>query len=315
MLGRKRPRPTHEGRCDGPEVIELSDDDDDGGGGGAPTSAAAASPPPPQPSPPRRLAPLFTAAGAPQPKPKRLILIRHGVTEGYHIIDTPLSPEGRRQAAALGVGCEHLRQLDAVVVSPLRRALQTAVLALGQAWELQPVLLGEAAPGAGGEPAAPPRGAPGRRRLPMYVTPLARERLSTRGDVGTDWAPPAASGGGGAGAPPTPAELRPLVAPVLARLDRGWWARHHHVTLSAAAPAPVPAPRPPAGDASASALPPGALREPTDAFRRRVAALGAALRALPHGTVAVVAHAHTLRELAGSARLLGFCEVQVLPWR
>ncbi|MFM1769042.1 MAG: Phosphoserine phosphatase 1 [Verrucomicrobiota bacterium] len=62
--------------------------------------------------------------------PVRLVLLRHGeVEERYHRvfggrIDMNLSPRGHEQAAALAGYLRH-RPLDAVYVSPLRRAQQT----------------------------------------------------------------------------------------------------------------------------------------------------------------------------------------------
>ena len=66
----------------------------------------------------------------------RIYLIRHGETEMnikgcyYGITDAPLTDKGRRQAAMLG---RHFQDMvwDRVVVSPLSRARETALLAAG----------------------------------------------------------------------------------------------------------------------------------------------------------------------------------------
>ena len=61
----------------------------------------------------------------------RLLLIRHAHTQGYHIPNTPLSADGVQQAIELGtLLAEH--DFQAVIVSPLMRAMQTACIALGQ---------------------------------------------------------------------------------------------------------------------------------------------------------------------------------------
>jgi probable phosphoglycerate mutase len=91
---------------------------------------------------------LFVAAGfdvvrgrrAPAPpapaaatRPRRLVLVRHGETEwsatGRHTgrTDVPLTERGRAQAAALREALEGW-QFDAVLVSPLGRARETAEL-------------------------------------------------------------------------------------------------------------------------------------------------------------------------------------------
>ena len=69
---------------------------------------------------------------------ERLILIRHGDLgdrrRGRYIgrTDTPLSAEGRRQAAALAEPLVRLLNGESVFVSPLRRTRETAEFALGR---------------------------------------------------------------------------------------------------------------------------------------------------------------------------------------
>jgi broad specificity phosphatase PhoE len=321
--GQKRARPAE---SVGDAVVDLSRDDDSDGDCDRGAAAVAN-------KVPRRVPTLLS--GAP---PKRLVLIRHGETNGYHLRDTDLSPVGRAQAGALGT-YSALAGVEAVVVSPLTRALQTAVLAFAHGRQLDARLL----PGggtSGGSALVPPDGGAADSNssaavstssqqsssalpaLPLYVTHLARELAGTKGDVGTDWrahhpssgaAVPAASSSSSATAGrPVPPELRPLL-PTLAGLPQRWWALHHSGTAAAggkasASPSSSSASSPADDGAAQAQLAP----ESRESLRRRVAALRDALRALPHRTVAVVAHAHTLRELGQLPSALGFCEVRVV---
>ena len=85
----------------------------------------------------------------------RLLLVRHGQTEWnasrrfQGATDVALSERGRRQAERLGLALAG-RPLEAVYVSPLRRAVETAEIALGAAGvplvpvdELRELSLGE----------------------------------------------------------------------------------------------------------------------------------------------------------------------------
>jgi broad specificity phosphatase PhoE len=70
------------------------------------------------------------------PPPRRLILIRHGHTlsieTGVPTRDDPLSVTGKAQAALLSVTCPHsFSEVTTVLVSPLRRALETALVVFG----------------------------------------------------------------------------------------------------------------------------------------------------------------------------------------
>ena len=74
--------------------------------------------------------------------PGRVLLVRHGATEwsveGRHTgrTDVDLTPEGRREAVALGVTLHRMLEHDAepplVFSSPLRRSLETARTALDE---------------------------------------------------------------------------------------------------------------------------------------------------------------------------------------
>lgn len=75
------------------------------------------------------------AADPPAPGPRRVLLVRHGeaehnATKNWKLVDPALTERGRGQAQQLQ-GHELLRQADVVIVSPLRRALQTALLVYG----------------------------------------------------------------------------------------------------------------------------------------------------------------------------------------
>ena len=66
--------------------------------------------------------------------PTRVLLLRHGQsasqeTGDKEIIDTPLSLIGTLQASAWSGTIEHIAPVEVVLMSPLRRAVQTALLA------------------------------------------------------------------------------------------------------------------------------------------------------------------------------------------
>ncbi|RYP23856.1 hypothetical protein DL765_000933 [Monosporascus sp. GIB2] len=69
----------------------------------------------------------------------RIILVRHGQAEhnvslDYSIPDAPLTPLGRKQAAALARAIPDLQaEAELIAASPLRRTLQTALLGFGPA--------------------------------------------------------------------------------------------------------------------------------------------------------------------------------------
>ena len=63
----------------------------------------------------------------------RILLIRHAKTQGYSKRNTPLSQLGVQQAIHLGQFVLSQHSVDAVVTSPLLRALQTTCIALGAA--------------------------------------------------------------------------------------------------------------------------------------------------------------------------------------
>ncbi|KAF1981842.1 phosphoglycerate mutase-like protein [Aulographum hederae CBS 113979] len=68
------------------------------------------------------------------PETKTLYLIRHGAgthdeTHDFSIHDPELTETGRQQAAYLGETFPHLSSIDLICASPLRRTLQTALIA------------------------------------------------------------------------------------------------------------------------------------------------------------------------------------------
>lgn len=78
------------------------------------------------------------------PKPQKAILVRHGeghhnVGEAYHLLDPGLTQKGRRQAMALR-GARALAEAELLVVSPLRRAIETAELVWGHSPQLPTVV-------------------------------------------------------------------------------------------------------------------------------------------------------------------------------
>lgn len=204
---------------------------------------------------------------------KTLILMRHGDAAGYEGPDAPLTNRGRMQSRGAYAELERYGlagAVQAVVCSPLSRSL-TTVQAM---FEGHGTLRDPAAPAAAGH-------------TPVYVTALARERLTSRGDVGRE-----------------PAEL--LADPALAldaacfgrglsRLPPRWW-------LGDGAPGV-------GGEAAASLLLPAESRE---AFRARIAALRALLWSLPHSTLLLVGHAVTLAALDGRAAGLRHCQIRTV---
>ena len=294
---------------------------------------------------------------------KKLILVRHGATQGYHLRDTGLSDEGRAQAGGLFSKHKHLFEgIEAIVCSPLTRALLTMAIGFGRQYALDlRIGLNNALTRLPGEDTAVSvDSAPS---IPVYVTALAREKLGTRGDVGSDWSEfsarhPASSGGSSSTAVSVgtessmgrrryPPELQPLLPFLAQHFASPWWAEHHDGKkllkgstrkASAAVNTKVDCEadvRQSLSDSSSSLLLSSAVshtsssltakgkgtaetgdadipRESSESLRRRVAALRDFIRALPHRTIAIVAHAHTLKELSQSSKMLGYCEVQVM---
>ncbi|CAK0847225.1 unnamed protein product, partial [Prorocentrum cordatum] len=98
-------------------------------GGGAPRRSGRS-------AVPRSRSPPAMPGDAAEGPPQRVWLVRHG--EGTHnatgrggVLDPPLTPAGEEQAAALR-GHPELQRCELLVVSPLRRAVQTAVAAFGE---------------------------------------------------------------------------------------------------------------------------------------------------------------------------------------
>jgi broad specificity phosphatase PhoE len=256
------------------DVVDLtgsggSDSDDGDEATGAP------------PLPPRRDA--FTAlmrgptTGSTSGPVRTLYCIRHAARQHYTTVDAELTHAGRRDAAALlsrshaGVPLSTLLQgVRAVVVSPLTRTLQTAVLGFST-WRYRAELLLHA-PLTGAAAAVPDDGGGAADVVRLYIAPLAREHVTTPCCEGRDRRPGAAAGG-----PPLPDELSHL-APHLHRLPRGWWRE---------------------GMAA------GARVEGAAEFARRVAAFRDQLRRLPAAfdRIVVVAHGDFLRELTGAPPL------------
>jgi len=227
---------------------------------------------------------------------QRLVCIRHAMTVGYHVRDTPLAAEGRAAAATL-LTRRHYRWVDeveAVVVSPLTRALQTAMLAFCAAYDLH-----SGAAGGAGTPPAPTDTGSGRcrRSVPLLVQPLVRERRATMGDVGSEGAVLA-----------TVSAFRPA-APQLVALPPTWWldpGGSGRGTRAAPAAAHTSTAT---STAASSALPPDVPTESAAALTARVAAVRQWLRSLPYRTIAVVSHANFLAALGDTPTRLPYCGV------
>jgi len=154
---------------------------------------------------------MAAVQGAAQSATKRIVVVRHGESEynaamrrvgtwftprfwrnGFDpgIRDAPLTAEGQEQARALGRCLAERRIVEELgisvcVVSPLSRAVQTAVLALR------------------GHPSC----TEAMRQLPIVPAPLMREHAFSFGDVGS-----------------TPAELRQKFPDVdFSELPEEWW--------------------------------------------------------------------------------------------
>ena len=194
---------------------------------------------------------------------KTLVMLRHGEADGYASIDARLTRRGRMQAR--GVYAELARfgvaaSIRSAVCSPLSRSLET----------LRLVFEGHAPLLASSHEASTVESTPS--AICVHVTPLARERLSSWGDVGRD-----------------PAALlrdaslaldAEVFGPELARLPPQWWSGENMRegrTEDAAAVASVDRPRHPSV-------------EPPPAFATRVEELRAFLASLPHDPILVVGH-------------------------
>lgn len=171
------------------------------------------------------IAPLFQRSAS-----RQLICIRHGHTLGYHAVDTGLSEEGRSQAASLLHTVPSVADVDAIICSPLTRAMLTCCIAFAahKHVELSSRSASAGATGYAEEPGASAHS--NRRRLPIFVTPLVAERLATVGDVGR---------------PPSILKQIEEILPLhgsLSGLHETWW-RHsqhkssrQHITASRALP-------------------------------------------------------------------------------
>ena len=272
----------------------------------------------------------------------KLLLVRHSHTQGYDRLNTPLSQHG---VALTGSLAAHLSTMDfqAVITSPLLRALQTTCLALGGGGATQGSSatprtfsaevtaswtafaqqhlshLTKSAPssqtGTAGATAASPSAC-----VPVFVSPLVRERTCCIGDVGEDGSrlaerlkaalarPHRTEGQMGPSGPgqgphtdllpdPHPATWSPPeLVEQLHNLPPGWWvpSQQHRSALGQSYTGPGRETRP------------GLLKRVT-AFRRSLALLP------PHvTTVVVVAHNHFLKALANTRKGWDFCEVRPL---
>lgn len=141
---------------------------------------------------PVNLAPLFKSLSA----KKDIAFIRHAETVGYHKRDTWISHSGR-SCAQSAASLLTTARFDCIVVSPLRRALQTAAvlfldrlafsdgcwpgeLSADPPWSREEAAT-DVSPESAASATAPAALAP---HLPTFVCPLARERIGTFGDVG-----------------------------------------------------------------------------------------------------------------------------------
>lgn len=280
LSGQKRKRDS------GSEILVVDSDDDVACVEESTAAASAASHGKPA------LAPIFRALGSAAAQgSKEIICVRHGHTNGYHIVDTGLSPAGQSAASSLLSSHPSLSSIHCVVVSPLTRALHTVACA----WAGRI--------GGQGEGAAATASA----ALPIFITPLAAERVSTVGDLGR-----------------TVDVL--LSLPSLARLqgDIGRQVPHGHWWRAGGQGKELEASVTGTGASSVSTtsswastvpasfrFPPGERAEGMAAFRQRVGQLRAYLRALPQSRIALVAHANTIMELTGSKCRLDYCQAQV----
>jgi broad specificity phosphatase PhoE len=249
----------------------------------------------------KHFAPLFSTPRI----SKRLLLVRHCETQGYHLVDTPLSVRGRQQALEMhtALPCGFMDHVGAVVVSPLCRALQTLRLGFQHVWDFDArYYMG--APADDKElpsrevaantaklvdaVASSAHAANTKRKMPTYICPVARERLLTRGDVGSEREKLMGS-----------SDLHPF-KDALAGLPSGWWN-----TRSRSNPSRVPSAtaRP-----TFATLPFGESSEDMAAFSARVRELREYLRSLPFDSILVLAHANLIAELSGERRRLGYGE-------
>lgn len=222
-------------------------------------------------------APDTSSAGA--VRQKTLVLLRHGEADGYASIDARLTRRGRMQARGVYAELERFglaASIRSAVCSPLSRSLETLRLV----FEGHVPLLASSreAPTAESSPSG----------ISVYVTPLARERLSSWGDAGRD---PAALLGDA-----SLALDAGIFGPELARLPPKWWSEED---VTADAVAGVDQPRHPSV-------------EPPPAFAARVADLRAFLASLPHDPILVVGHSVLFAALDRRLAGLGHCGLRTI---
>ena len=209
---------------------------------------------------------------------KTLILVRHGEAAGYSSADAPLTSRGRMQA--LGVYDELERyglaqSIQACVCSPLSRSLDT----------LQRICLGRLT-----LRSAESASLPG--SCPVYVTDLARERLTTWGDTGRD-----------ASSLLNDSVLAldaPCFGPGLYRLSPRWWLPEELKLSMPATAMPT---------VSGTESPP--LETPLE-FQARVAALRRFLFSLPEDVILIVGHSVMFGALSRRAADMRHCQVKTV---
>ena len=238
--------------------------------------------------------------GRPQ---RNLLFIRHGETRGYHFVDTCLSNKGKNQASNLLSTVPELHTIDVLIISPLYRALETAFFAFQKSnYILVPQQniqqlqnSNNIASTSSSSSSSLSTISTSKKYIPVYITPLIREKLHTPGDIGRN--------------PSIMIQYNKDVVHILQeeliKVPNYWW-RHHEINYSTAEISHQPY----LNRSPNYRIPTGETRENDDSLRRRVTQFRQFLHTLPehYQTIGIVSHANFINGFVPSNRRLDFCE-------
>lgn len=230
---------------------------------------------------------------------RKLLFIRHGKTQGYHIIDTPLSTEGITQASQLLHNTPLLHHIDVLIVSPLSRSLQTAIYAFANSpYTLVSQRQWTRNTGSSSSSSSPLTTT--KKCIPVYITPLVAERINTPGDLGRSPSQILQN---------FPDHLEPL-REELSALRNDWWKQSNLVPVSSSTSGSTESKSNKNPSTWNYRFPPGEQIEKGNVFRHRIQMFRHFLHNLPteYRKIGIIGHSVFIKEFTGQANHLHFCE-------